>query len=271
MATPSLVSFTTQSLIELIRRFLRDTPKLNELRGVPESDDFDIRLAINMAISDWNTTPPLLAPVGLDNFPCPNWLIMASVVFILQSAGVLQYRNELPYNDSGISVNPWSKGPNYFKTAGMMSQFVETQKRDFKYSLNIAQTFGVVRSPEYLVWDWAGLYTGPQFDNRGSSYAALAGTGAGTPVPDHVTPSSTAPNNFGIDSWQGDNGSLEFFLIFTHGLCANVDIRVTDPTNGMDLKSHLKYVQFLDQSNIKLAVTMVPDGRLSGQMIAYKI
>ena len=271
MPTPSLVSFTPQSLIEIIRRFLRDTPKLNELKGKIESDDDDIKLAINMAISDWNNTPPLIAPVGLDNFPCPNWLIMASAMFILESAGVLQYRNELAYSDSGVTVNPWSKGPAYFNTAGMWSKMVENQKRDFKYSLNVSQTFGVVRSPEYLVWDWAGLYTGPQFDNRGSSYVAMAGTGAGTPVPDYVAPSSTAPFNFGIDSWSGDNGSHEFFLIFTHSLLASVDIRIVDPNTGIDLKSKMKYIQFLDQNNIKLAVNMVPDGRIAGQMIAYKI
>jgi hypothetical protein len=271
MQTPSLVSFTPQSLIELIRRFLRDTPKLNELRGVFESDEFDIKLYINMAISDWNNTPPLISPVGLDNFPCPNWLILAPVVYAVRSAAVQHYRNELPYNDSGITVDPWSKGNPYMKFADTLSQYVENQKRDFKYALNLASTFGVVRSPEYLVWDYAGLYTGPQFDNRGSSYQALAGTGAGTPVPDYMPPSSTAPFNFGIEAWQADVGNNVFFLIFTHGLLANVDIRITDPVAGIDLKSKMLGIQYLDQNNVKLTVSLAPDGRLAGQMIAYKI
>lgn len=269
-SSPSL-AFTPQSLIDVVRKFLRDNPKLNELRGVMESDDDDIRLAINMAISDWNMTPPLLAPVGLNNFPIPNWLILATVVFVLQSAGILQYRNELPYNDSGISVNPWSKGPNYFKTAMQWAQFVEQQKREYKYAINIANTFGVVRSPEYLVWDWAGLYTGPQFDNRGATYQALAGTGAGTPSLTETKPSSTAPFNFSIDLWEADNANGVFYLIFNHGLLSEVDVRITNPDTGMDIKSQMKTIQFVSNAVVKLTVNMIPDGRLAGRMIAYKI
>lgn len=259
---------TTETILVLIRKFLRDTPKLNELKRVNESTDDDIKLAVNMAISDWNTTPPLIAPASLALFPSVDWLIMASAMFILQSAGVLNYRNDMPYSDNGVSFNPWSKGPQYFNTAGMWAQMVEQKKREFKYALNVASTFGVVRSPEYLIWDWTGLFTGPQFDNQQASLAALKGTGAGTPTP-AATPNRTAPFNFNKELWIADNASQIFYIEFQHNLMSEVDCKVTD-SNGMDLKSKIG-VKYDNGNKLTLIVQMIPDGRLSGSVIAYKI
>lgn len=261
---------TPELVIQLVRLFLRDQPKLNKVFGTYEHTDNDIKLCINMAIGDWNSTPPLITPVRLDNFPTLNWLIVCTAMFLLQSAGVLNYRNEMPYNDSGISVNPWSKGPNYINTAGMFMQALEQQKRDFKYSLNVAQTFGVVRSPEYLIWDWSGLYTGPQYDNRSGQYAALSGTGAGTPAPaSEIGKNSTAPLGFTVTSWDADLANNEYFIIFTHNLYSTVDVRITS-ADGTDLKSKMKSIKY-DNSTVRIAVAMNPDGRISGSAIIYKI
>lgn len=264
----SMAPLTVDTAVNLIRRFLRDTPKLNALKRVAESDDDDIKLAINLAISDWNTTPPLIAPASLELFPSIDWLIMASAMFILQSAGVLNYRNDMPYSDNGVAFNPWSKGPQYFSTAGMWAQMVESKKRDFKYALNVASTFGVVRSPEYLIWDWTGLFTGPQFDNQQASLAALKGTGAGTPTP-LSTPNRTAPFSFKQDSWVADNANRIFYIEFQHNLMSEVDCKVTD-SNGMDLKGKLG-VRYDNGSKLTLIATMIPDGRATGSVIAYKI
>jgi hypothetical protein len=261
---------TPQLVIQLVRLFLRDQPKLNKVFGQYENTDEDIKLAINMAIGDWNSTPPLITPVRLDNFPSLNWLVVCSAMFLLQSAGVLNYRNEMPYNDSGISVNPWSKGPNYINTAGMFYQALEQQKREFKYALNVASTFGVVRSSEYLIWDWSGLYTGPQFDDRNGKYVALAGTGAGTPLPgSEINKNSTAALEFDTASWNTDQANSEYFIIFTHNLFSTVDIRITS-TDGIDLKSKMKSIKFTD-TTVRMAVTMSPDNRVSGSAIIYKI
>ena len=261
---------TPELIIYLIRLFLRDQPKLNKIFGKFEHDDNDIKLAINLAISDWNTTPPMIAHVRLDNFPSMDWLIVCSAMFLLQSVGVLHYRNDLQYSDSGITVNPWSKGPQYMGTAGIWAQSLENKKREFKYSMNIASTFGVVRSPEYLLWDWAGLYTGPQYDNRSGQYTALSGTGAGAPAPTSTLPPlSTAPFNFILASWNTDLANHEYYINFTHNLAVAVDIRITD-VDGNDLKNKLKAIRYGNMV-VRIAVPIQPDGRLEGSMIAYKI
>jgi hypothetical protein len=266
-----MANLTADTLIQLIRKFLRDTPKLNELRRVQESTDDDIKLAINMAMSDWNSTPPLIAPSRLDNFPSMDWLVMASCMFILQSAGVLQYRNDLAYQDSGITVNPWSKGPQYFNTAGMWAQMVEMKKREFKVAFNYAQTFGVVRTAEFMYWDYAGLYSGPQFNNQGFSLnGATPNTDTPTTQTTPVTPSRSAPFDFVISSWHPDPPNSVFYLDFYHNLMSDVDVRIIDPNNGTDLRNKFG-IQFVNKTYVRLTTTMIPDGRLAGQIVAFKL
>lgn len=268
----AIVDLSPKTVIDATRKFLRDTPKLNELKGIEETDDDVYKLAINMAISDWNSTPPLLTHVGLVDFPSFDWLIIATAMFVLQSAGVLQYRNELPFNDAGTTVSPWSKGPQYFNVAGMWANMVETKKRDFKYALNVGKTWGMARSSEFLMWDYSGLYTGVPGDNvRGGAGVPFPIIGgqlgqAGMVLP--PTPSKSNPFEFGINTWLPDNDNMQWYITYFHNLQEDVDVRIVDP-NKVDIKNQMQ-IRF-GQNNIKIAVPMAPDGRLVGTMIVYKI
>lgn len=271
---------TLKTVINMIRKFLRDKPKLNELIRKVENDDEDIIMAIQLAISDWNTTPPFLEPVKLENFPSLDWLILASSMYILESAGVLNYRNELPYNDGGITVSRWSKGPNYIGMAGMFANMVEKKKIEFKIALNYSNTFGIIRTPEFMLWDYSGLYTGPDYDGRSSGFKAATGTDIDSmsnntisdrgKVDGATTPSKTLPFMFQISDWEADTGSQSFVLKFYHNLMADVDVRITDPNTGTDLRNKVS-IRFKGQSLVELFVPMNPDGRISGSMIAFKI
>jgi hypothetical protein len=264
-------NLTVDTLISSIRKFLRDTPKLNELRRVQENTDDDIKLAINLAMSDWNSTPPLISPARIDNFPAMDWLVLASSMFLLQSAGILNYRNDLAYNDSGITVNPWSKGPAYFSTAGLWAQIVENKKREFKIAYNYAITFGVVRTAEFMYWDYAGLYSGPQYDNSGYQ---IGGTAPNTDTPINpampVTPSRSNPFDFTIATWRPDPPNSVFTLDFYHNLMSDVDVRIVDPISGMDLRNKIG-IQFISKTTVKLTVPMIPDSRINGQIVAFKL
>lgn len=269
----SKYKFTPEMLIYCVRTFLRDTAKQNELRGIDETDDKIIKLCINMAISDWNTTPPLLSPVGLEDFPKFDWLIVCTAMFVLQSAGVLQYRNELPFTDAGTTVNVWSKGPAYFNTAGFWAQQCEKQKVAYKVALNYSRTFGIARTSEYMMWDYSGIYTGVPGDNvRGVGPTSEAGGILGTtdPVRDHDHTPRSRNFNFNIDTWVLDGVSSQYQLVFYHDLHSNVDVRITDPTTGNDVKNLAQGINYQRES-IKLTVSSSPDGRFSGEMIVFKI
>jgi len=266
--------FTPETIIFCARKFMRDTAKQNELRGIDESDDSIFKLAINMAISDWNTTPPLLAAVGLEDFPAFDWLIISTAMFVLQSAGVLQYRNELQYSDAGTSVNPWSKGPVYFQTAGFWANLCEQKKRDYKYALNVSKTFGIARTSEYMMWDYSGLFTGVPGDNvRGSGPSSVAGGALG--VQQNIQELKNKPRkrtqiNFKIDSWVNDGVDMLYTYVFYHNFMSEVDARITDPVTGADLRSQVS-IFFDSKNSIKLTVPMQPDGRFEASMIVFEI
>ena len=259
-----------QTLISQVKLFLRDNPKANELTKLQETTDEEYFLFAQMALSDWNSTPPLIQPVKFENHPCWDWLILATSVFALQSAGVLNYRNELPYNDSGISVNRWSKGPQYFNTAGMWAQMIEVKKREIKVALNYAQTFGMVLSSEFTAWNFASYYQGTQL-------TAGLSLSASSPVVDQVeksnkptTPGKTPPLSFGISDWVPDPINQRYSLFFHHNLYAEVDVRIIDPQTKKDLKGQCDIV-FANQNLIQMFVPMNPDGRFAAEAIAYKI
>ena len=259
-----------KTLIQQVRIFLRDTPKLNELKRIEETTDQELFLFANMALSDWNSTPPLIAPIKMDQHPSYDWLILATAMFALQSAGVLNYRNELPYNDSGVNVNPWSKGPAYFNAAGFWSNMVENKKREIKIALNYAQTFGTVLSSEFSSWNFATMYQGSQL-NEGMGFS-IAAPGAITsdPVTAIATPSKSLPLTFINTDWVPDPINQRYSLFFYHNLMADVDVRVIDPISKEDLKPRLKIV-FANKNLVQMFVSMSPDNRVAGEIIAYKI
>ena len=265
---------TPQVVIDMARKFLRDTPKLNELRGIEETDESVFKLAINMAISDWNSTPPLLAPVGLEDFPSFDWLIISTAMFVLMSAGVLQYRNELQYTDQGITVNPWSKGPAYISLAGMWANMCDVKKREYKYALNISRTFGIARTSEYLMWDYSGLYTGVPGDNvRGTGPSSVAAGILGTNQPSvgpYAEPHKRIYINFTIDQWVGDGSSATWTMVLYHNFGSDVDLRLTDPLTGEDLRSKAN-IFFGTTNAITLVVPMTPDGRFAAKAIVFKV
>ncbi len=265
-------TMTPTIMVDLVRRFLRDQPKLNALTKKYESDDDDIKFAINMAISDWNSTPPMLSPVGLVDFPILDWLVVASSMFILQSAGVLQYRNDLPFNDSGITVNPWNKGPAYINLAGMWANIVESKKRDFKIAINYGKTFGIVKSPEFMLWDYSGLYSGPTYlaQSGGSNLSALPGGILGQTTQIITSPSKSDPMQFINSSWVTNPVSNRYEINFYHNLSADCDVRITDSATGADLRNQCSIV-FPNKNLIIIHVPLAPDGRFSGQMIAFKL
>lgn len=289
MSEPSGAPLNANVLMHLIRIFLRDNPKLNALLKKEETDDTMLKLAINMAISDWNTTPPMIAPVGLSNFPCVDWLIIASSMFVLQSAGVLHYRNDLQYNDNGTAVNPWSKGPQYTSLAGMWSQMVQEKKISYKVAMNYANTFGIVKSPEYRMWDYSGLYAGALFNDFGTGTSSAApgidsmgnpippGTvtpqpqpSQPTPLPQPQAPTKTPPFKFTLSDWGHNPAADRYEILFPHNLNTDVDVRITDPVTGEDYRSRCS-IRFVNRNLVTLGVPVNPDQRFEGQVIAFAI
>jgi len=138
-----------------LRLFMRDTPQLNRLIRREESDDEMLRFAIDMAISDWNSTSPLISSVYIGNFPSLYLLMQGAAIQILKSQGLLQARNELNYSAGGSSFVRSNKTQYYQSWMINVSNEYELKKRNFKISRNIEQGYGGIAS-EYdrLGYSW---------------------------------------------------------------------------------------------------------------------
>ena len=84
-------------------------------------------------------------------------LVLSAVIFSLISEGILHTRNNVSYNDNGLSVNMFNKGPELQSWAGFLLNTYLQRKADFKRSIVLQKVnagFSGVAS-EYF---WNGVY-----------------------------------------------------------------------------------------------------------------
>ena len=154
----SLTSIPTASkrmneIIAIIRMYLRDFPELNRLIRGEETSDRMIAWAIVDVLDDWSATPPFLGPVTIDRFPSLSLLRDGVTARVLESAALLQARNQLSFNDGGITVSVSDKAQLYMNFVQIFWNRYEEKKNRFKASQNIeeAMSGGGQISEYYLV------------------------------------------------------------------------------------------------------------------------
>lgn len=138
-----------------LRLFLMDTPALNRLILKEESDDEVLTFAIEMAISDWNSSSPILPPITIVNYNSLYLLMHGATIQVLKSQGLLQARNQLSYSAGGSSFSRNDKSAMY---QSWMVNFVndyEVKKRNLKVHCNIKRGWGGVNSEyERIGYAW---------------------------------------------------------------------------------------------------------------------
>lgn len=92
--------------MQLVRAIMRDHPQLNRLTKGREHSDGDIGAAMYQAMSLYNVTPPIMyTQVTFTTFPSIAMLVVGTVGWLLRSSLTLRHRNQLAYNDGGISLD----------------------------------------------------------------------------------------------------------------------------------------------------------------------
>jgi len=129
-----------------LRLFLRDTAELNRLIRKEESNDELLQFAIDMTISDWNSTSPFIGNVGINNFPSLYLLMHGAVIQILKTQGLFQARNELNYSAGGSSFMRSNKSNYYMQWMINFANEYEVKKRNMKIAKNIIGGWGGVAS-----------------------------------------------------------------------------------------------------------------------------
>jgi hypothetical protein len=138
-----------------LRLFMRDTAQLNRLIRKEESDDIMFQFAIDMAISDWNSTNPIIAPVSIGNYPSLYLLLHGGAIQLLKSQGLLQSRNELTYTSGGSSLIRSNKTQYYQSWLMNFGNEYSTKVRNMKLQMNVAQGWGgVVSEYDLIGYSW---------------------------------------------------------------------------------------------------------------------
>ena len=140
-----------------LRLFLRDTAQLNRLIRKEESDDEMLTFAIEMTLSDWNSTAPFIGAVSIRNYPSLYLLMHGAAIQVLKSQGLLQARNELQYSAGGSSFMRSNKSNYYMQWMANFSNEYSRKVRDMKISQNIERGWGGVASEYDRVgysWVW---------------------------------------------------------------------------------------------------------------------
>lgn len=156
-------SAALRSHIQAVRLFMRDFSELNVLTRGQESSDRMILWCTLDFLSDFNGTPPLTTYTleQLFALQLQHFAIRGTVIGLLQSVGILQTRNHLPFSDGGLSVSINDKAPQIQSWLQLLQSAYEQKKRLIKTALNVDQLLddgpGGLHS-DYFALSSLGLY-----------------------------------------------------------------------------------------------------------------
>jgi hypothetical protein len=137
------------------RDFIRDVPALNALLDGVETSDTLIGFSLELALDDFNTSPPLIGNYQLETHPSQSLILMSTILWILKSAGLMQSRNQLDYSAGGLTVATSNKTPLYQSWINIFMQEYEAKKANLKKSINAEAAYGGVHS-EYTQVNFGG-------------------------------------------------------------------------------------------------------------------
>ncbi len=141
-----------------LRNMLNDSvASRNILNGKEQAySDTELDFFLKMAIRDLNAGNPR-TNYKLEDFPDPDLIIIAAMIFSFISEGVLQLRNNVDYNDAGLSLGIFNKTGAYQGWAGFLLQTYLTNKLEFKrgvISSGPGAGFIGINSPFSYDWGW---------------------------------------------------------------------------------------------------------------------
>lgn len=129
-------------MVERLRLKLLDVDaSLNLLDGKLEFEDPRLEGFIREALDKTNDEAPQ-TNYGLGNFPNRSLLVQGAFVHALKARAILHLRNQVNYNDAGLSVGIEDKHSLYMQVAQMEEQEYQRMLRVFK-STEVPSFFGV--------------------------------------------------------------------------------------------------------------------------------
>jgi hypothetical protein len=132
-----------------VREFIADYVENNHLLDGVEFSDTRISLAAELAISEYNMTPPIGA-VSVNSFLRAGKAILMSGVLwkLFEGQAALLARNTMSYSDGGISLPIEERMQLYQSMAAQFQASFQSSVGRLKQYLNIEDGWGEVRSDQ---------------------------------------------------------------------------------------------------------------------------
>lgn len=138
-----------------VREFLADYADNNHLIDGVEFSDTRISLATKLAVSEFNTLPPVGA-VSVNSFmQYGSAVLMYGICWkLMEGQAALLARNTMSYSDGGISLPIEERMQLYLSLAGTFRDQYMSAAQRLKQHLNLEAGWGEVRSDQASFPTW---------------------------------------------------------------------------------------------------------------------
>lgn len=136
---------------EDVRAFISDSVPNNKLLDDLEFTDARVNVAIQMTLSNINTTPPM-SMYTVDDFPYFSTLMYGTLWNLFSGQVALKARNNLQYSDGGLAVPVEEQFPLYMNLLQYYEATFKQELSRIKISINNDAAWGAVGSMYSYSW-----------------------------------------------------------------------------------------------------------------------
>ena len=137
-----------------IKVYTKDLPEFNILlEGQEQSSDALINLAMKLALSTYNGSPPV-STYFLENFPNDAILLDGTLYHLANSEAERQLRNQINFSAQGMQSSVDDKFQQYQSLAAYYRASFEQKTAQFKQYMNTEDAWGEGFSPYIAINDF---------------------------------------------------------------------------------------------------------------------
>lgn len=145
-----MAALTFENYVNSLRNYIKDSELKNILlKYTKENTDDELGMYIQMAMSFLASIPPPVISWDYGTFPIPSLLLHQAAIEAMISNGILHARNELTYNNGGITVKIYDS-QRYLQFIQILMRMTDLEIKNLtniKVSINLNNAFGGVYSP----------------------------------------------------------------------------------------------------------------------------
>lgn len=136
---------------EDFRLIINDTPQANRLIKKCQFSSERIKKAIQLVLSDWNETPPIVSHYTEETFPYRATLLYGVAALLFAGESAHQSRNHLTYQSGGLTVDDDAEAGAYLNYSRMFDAKYKDLMERQKKAENMEDGFSTIFSGYYCI------------------------------------------------------------------------------------------------------------------------